>query len=841
MEESALCLTFPHCHFSFNEIIELPLPYDSLYDYNGICFILTSTCTDEKGVHEQLLAGANMPLYNSRKLFRHGIYELELHPLESLGVYRLDEVEKVVRKVEFNAKPLGMDQLNKLLKTSRKHVRSELLETPLDRYARSDAELAIENAKRDSGRLFLSVEFQFSRNHPNLSIPVLFERREIDPITSDARSERWNPVDEKYFKMTRSLRIADFDRKRKPNKETLDRLKDILDQPPSRDLPESDGDLVWQYRFYLSEKYPEAALAKFLLAVRWEYPEQVDQAVALLLQWPSVAPEHVLELLNRHFIHPAVRRFAVARLDASKNAEILLYLYQLVQALHYENWHDIFSVGVKHIVVPGEPLELSNELEYPHQVQTPTETPSAQRLISFTEPILDDMVQNTEASSCPDPPLPPQPPASQLTIDGGGRCIEALKNVWKEDLATFLLRRALSDWSISNYLYWFLRLEANKTPSSSSEMYAHILRRLQDVLTHGTDTQQLWYRELVRQTKFVDDLLRLLQAVTDDSGNRIRKIELLRTFLCSEDYSCLTRLDEPLCLPVSPDVKICGIDPSSSSLFKSSRRPAFLSFLLPDGERYNVIFKHGDDLRRDQLVLQMIALMDTILRKENFDLRLTPYKVLVTGNSHGFVQFIESTSIQDILQQGTLLSFLQQNAPSTTDPLGVQKEVMETYIRSCAGYCVITYLLGVGDRHMENLLLTNDGRLFHIDFSFIFGNDPKPMATEVRLTRSMIEAMGGANTNQFSEFWKITFTAFLVLRRHANLFLTLFSLVSNMDVRTTARDQSSACEFLKERFCINQTEERAVNRLTNRMTESIKAIVPDIMERIHSLMQYMRP
>lgn len=98
------------------------------------------------------------------------------------------------------------------------------------------------------------------------------------------------------------------------------------------------------------------------------------------------------------------------------------------------------------------------------------------------------------------------------------------------------------------------------------------------------------------------------------------------------------------------------------------------------------MFKDGDDMRQDQLVLQLFTLMDQLLRKENLDLKLVPYDVLATGPLQGMAQFIPSKTIAAIVSEhGTLLNYLRSNHPDegSVGTYGVEPSVIDTFVRSC--------------------------------------------------------------------------------------------------------------------------------------------------------------
>lgn len=190
--------------------------------------------------------------------------------------------------------------------------------------------------------------------------------------------------------------------------------------------------------------------------------------------------------------------------------------------------------------------------------------------------------------------------------------------------------------------------------------------------------------------------------------------------------------------------------------------------------------------------------------------------------------------------EGGIQNFFRKHVPSETGPYGIASEVMDTYIKSCAGYCVITYLLGIGDRHLDNLLLTRNGNLFHIDFGYILGRDPKPLPPPMKLSKEMVEGMGGAQSEHYHEFRKLCYTAFHQLRRHANLILNLFSLMVDANVPDIALEPDKTVKKVEDKFRLDLSDEEAVSYMQGLIDDSVNAVVAVVVEQLHKFAQYIR-
>nr|POF17127.1 phosphatidylinositol 3-kinase vps34 [Quercus suber] len=420
-------------------------------------------------------------------------------------------------------------------------------------------------------------------------------------------------------------------------------------------------------------------------------------------------------------------------------------------------------------------------------------------------------------------------------------------------LASFLIVRSAANLKLGNFLHWYLMVELDENaPGQSIEKKKLFARVAYDFMRELEQTSEGRERRkvLLRQAEFITVLSKMSKDIRDSRLDRPRKISQLKKMLADPKNDMLT-FDPPLPLPLDPTKKITGVISDDCNVFKSSLSPLSINFMTDTGEKYPFMFKTGDDLRQDQLVVQILALMNRLLLKENLDLKLTPYRILATSTLAGAVQFIPSTTLSSILSnpkyKGSILGFLRYNNPATDGTpavLGVRKEAMDTYVKSVAGYCVITYLLGVGDRHLDNLLMSPDGHFFHIDFGYILGRDPKPMAPLMKLSREMVEGMGGSTPNaadsQFDQFRQYCFTAYMTLRRSSSLILSLFALMQDANIPGLAWFGADSVRKVEERFKLDMTEDEALIFLGQLIEKEMGAWGPVLIDKLHGLAQGWR-
>uniref|UniRef100_A0A8C7YRQ7 Phosphatidylinositol-4-phosphate 3-kinase, catalytic subunit type 2 alpha n=1 Tax=Oryzias sinensis TaxID=183150 RepID=A0A8C7YRQ7_9TELE len=404
-------------------------------------------------------------------------------------------------------------------------------------------------------------------------------------------------------------------------------------------------------------------------------------------------------------------------------------------------------------------------------------------------------------------------------------------------LVKFLLSRAQGNINIAHYLYWLLK-DAVQDPVWG-QRYERVLGAL--LCLCGSKLRA----ELEKQTHLVT----LLGAVAErvkQAGGSARQVALQEGLENVQNFfqrnSCR--------LPLSPSLVAKELNIKACSFFSSNAVPLKLALVNADplGEEINVMYKVGEDLRQDMLALQMIRIMDRMWLQEGLDLRIVNFKCISTGKDKGMVELVPSSDtlrkiqveygVTGSFKDKPLAEWLRKYNPAEDE----YEKASENFIYSCAGCCVATYVLGICDRHNDNIMLRSTGHMFHIDFgkflghAQMFGSFKRDRAPFV-LTSDMAYVINGGErpTSRFQLFVDLCCQAYNLIRKHCGLFLNLLSLMMSSGL-----PELSGSEDLKYVFDALQphsTDAEATIFFTRLIESSLGSVATKFNFFIHNLAQ----
>ena len=226
-------------------------------------------------------------------------------------------------------------------------------------------------------------------------------------------------------------------------------------------------------------------------------------------------------------------------------------------------------------------------------------------------------------------------------------------------------------------------------------------------------------------------------------------------------------------------------------VFNSKQHPRKIVIYGSDGKEYPFLLKGHDDLRQDERVMQLFDLVNIILAKDkstsNKKLFIETYTIFPISHNAGLIGWVkncdtlhqlireqrnETNTIPSIehkkiyklypkFESGLFLTKVETFKEAIKETPGTELRTViwekskncETwlnrrtnYSRSLAVMSIVGYILGLGDRHPSNLMMSrNNGKIIHIDFGDCFEVTMKrekfPERVPFRLTRMLIKAL----------------------------------------------------------------------------------------------------
>jgi hypothetical protein len=614
-------------------------------------------------------------------------------------------------------------------------------------------------------------------------------------------------------------------------------LKYVLElamEPEPCVLTVKDHSLLWNCRYYLKKKKVgllklsctvDSMLEKEKNVLKKQEIEQ--EFLSLLKTWPPLTIFSLLELLSPLCKNYHVRQKAVQALHDLKDNDLVEFFPQLIQALRYDH--------------PKK--ETSSLLHF-----------LIQR--SLSSPLIACLVYWSLACE--------SEKENYVNIYTWGHAF--FKASFLSSTTNSLSKQIWNLLQLQKLFITELRYIATQVYGKWDRADSKT-QRLQDLLEN---TQKTFLKE--------DSSYDIMS--TSPFPNLFNKNDFIQKK--KKTYFNLVHFPIPLPLPISPYYHTVGIVPQESCVLKSSQYPFLLTFrilvppftcsdstyhsttffneslkkknkdhdwfmsekeLVQAGYTYQskrYLYKTGDDLRQDQLVMQLLSILDSFLISYGFQYHLTKYNVMVLSKMDGFIEYIE---------QSQPLSFIKRTYPTlkhyfnlihSEDKTKDTHQILNTFLQTCAASSVATFLLGVGDRHLDNLLISKNGCLFHVDFGFILGEDPKFFPAPMKLCKDIIDALGGPQSKGYQDFQLHCCQCFRCFRRHAKIIIDCLILMIHSGISALKRHPLEVIARVKEKFQLHVSELQAEAYLLNIISISASAFFPSVVDKFHEWAVYWK-
>ena len=425
-------------------------------------------------------------------------------------------------------------------------------------------------------------------------------------------------------------------------------------------------------------------------------------------------------------------------------------------------------------------------------------------------------------------------------------------------LSRFLIQRALlSPISIGHLFFWLLKSELHVLKwNERFSLY------IEEYLAFSNKHSSLLRIQNTACNKLCTISKNIIKLTRQNTPEDIIKEQYKQSLESFNDNFLIP--NGGMYLPTDPKRKVIKLCINKCRYMSSKMVPLWLVFENADGysndatttETNNnpssqlppiyVMFKAGDDLKQDMLTLQLLNIMDNIWLNEGLDLRLSTYEVIATGNEVGMIEpVINSDTISGIQVKygGGAMGALKE------DPLDLfikdynigkqnYENAVDNFTRSSAGYLVATYILGIGDRHNGNIMITKQGHLFHIDFGHILGNFKSKFGVNREraafvFTTEMAYVMGGYKSKLFKNFLNLCSAAYASLRNNTTQFQVLLQLMVAARMPELLIDDD--IQYFTNKMYLHKNNEIADKYLRNEIKKSLKNNYKKLDDLLHNI------